>query len=251
MKYEKKVIAYIDLLGFKNFINFTDKSANSKDAKIAYVNKLFLLLKELTENKSYSSTKFREVTQFSDLVVITFAANDFESFYDEISNVQLLCINCVNQGFLLRGSIIYGDIVHRDNVIFGPGLIEAYESEMSIAKYPRIIIDEVIIKDFKDVNPGMFNIKGVVSIDEDGLYYVDYFSKARSSLDETTRDYEKYILNLARIINEISESPKLEGKATWLFNKFKPMLTYYPLFREEAEFYELNDIDHVFLTLNE
>lgn len=245
MKYEKKVIAYIDLLGFKSFINFTDKSANSKDAKIFFVNKLFILLKELTENKRYSNTKSREVTQFSDLIVISFAANDFDSFYEEFSNIQLLCINCVNQGFLLRGSIIYGDVVHKDNVIFGPGLVEAYESENTIAIFPRIIIDEVIIRDFNEVKPRIFNVKNVASIDEDGLYYVDYFSKAKSSLDETTSDFEKYILNLARIINDIWESPKLEGKATWLFNKFKPMLKYYPLFREEAEFYELPDIELV------
>lgn len=251
MKYEKKVIAYIDLLGFKSFINFTDKSANSIENKIEYINNLFMLLKELTENKKYSNTNSREVTQFSDLIVISFAADDFESFYDEIRDIQLLCINCANNGFLVRGSIVYGDIVHTDNVIFGPGLVEAYEAELSLAKYPRIIIDEVIIKDFKDVRPGKFNILGITSIDEDGFYYVDYFLKASSSLDETTRDYVKYILNLARIINEISESPKLREKATWLFEKFKPMLRYYPLFKDGIDLYELKDINHIFLTLNE
>lgn len=251
MKYEKKIIAYIDLLGFKSFINFTDKSQNPRETKIEYVNNLFLLLKELTENKNYSNTYSREVTQFSDLVVIFFAANDFESFYDEIRDIQLLCINCINQGFLVRGSILYGDIIHHNNVIFGPGLVEAYEAEKTIAKFPRITIDEVIIKDFKDIKPGIFNLKDITSIDEDGIYYIDYFSKAKSSLDETTRDYEKHILNLARIINDIWESPVLNKKATWLFDKFKSMLTYYPLFREENELYNLEDIDHIFLTLNE
>ncbi|HRK55513.1 MAG TPA: hypothetical protein PK185_16480 [Cyclobacteriaceae bacterium] len=177
MKYKKKVIAYIDLLGFKSFINLTNKSANSKERKIEYVNNLFQLLKEFTENKNYSATKFREVTQFSDLIVISFAADDFESFYDEIRDIQLLCVNCVNMGFLLRGSIIYGDIVHSNDIIFGPGLVEAYEAEQSHAKYPRIIIDYVIIKDFKDTKPGIFHIGGVTTIDDDGLYYVDYFSK--------------------------------------------------------------------------
>ncbi len=46
--------------------------------------------------------------------------------------------------FLIKGMELYKlDIVHCDNVIFGPGLVAAYESEMSIAKYPRIVIDEV------------------------------------------------------------------------------------------------------------
>ncbi|WPP52387.1 hypothetical protein [Catalinimonas niigatensis] len=251
MKYEKKVIAYIDLLGFKSFINFTDKSANSKETKIDYVNKLFLLLKELTENKNYSNTKLRQVTQFSDLIVISFAADDFESFFDEVRDIQLLCINCINRNFLVRGSIIYGDIVHSDNVIFGPGLIESYETEKSLAKHPRIIIDEVIIKDYKEVKPSIFDLDHIVSIDEDGLYYVDYFSKARYGLDQTNNDYEKHILNLAKIIYDISESPKLREKAIWLFNKFKVMLAYYPLFREEAQLYHLEDIKHVFLTLSE
>jgi hypothetical protein len=249
MNYQKKIIAYIDLLGFKSFINFTDKTANYKEIKIDYVNNLFDLLKEFTENKAYSNTKSRVVTQFSDLIVISFEADDFESFYDEFRDIQLLCVNCINCGFLIRGSIVYGDIVHNENIIFGPGLVSAYESEKTIAKFPRIIIDRVIIKDFKDIKLGHFDIAEITSIDEDGFYFIDYFSKVQNSLDNTTRQYEKYILNITKILRDISELPILKEKAIWVFNKYKSMLKYYPLFKEDAETLDINDIESVYLAL--
>lgn len=43
MNYEKKVIVYLDLLGFKDFINFTHKTANNPNGKIKGVYEFFLI----------------------------------------------------------------------------------------------------------------------------------------------------------------------------------------------------------------
>jgi len=55
---------------------------------------------------------------------------------------------------------------------------------------------------------------------------------------------------LAKIINDIHDSPKLKEKANWLFSKFKPMLAYFRLFREDFDEYELADIKHLIMTIN-
>jgi hypothetical protein len=248
MNYKRKVIAYLDLLGFANYITLTDKTAYQKREKIQRLKNLFELVKELTKNSSYTVTKARKVTNFSDLIVISFAADDFKSVYEELKEIQLLCVNCANRGFLVRGSIIYGDIIHNGNMIFGPGLVQAYENE-KLAKHPRIIIEDAIIRDCFEANQGGFDLKSVASKDYDGLYFIDYFVKAKSSLDAATKEYDKHILNLAKKIIELKEVPALKEKANWLFDKFKPMLKHYPLFRADADYCELNDLNHIYLTL--
>lgn len=57
-----------------------------------------------------------------------------------------LLVDLLHIGFLTRGAVVLGDLYHRDNVIFGPALIEAYDMESKQAFYPRILISEPVIK---------------------------------------------------------------------------------------------------------
>lgn len=53
------------------------------------------------------------------------------------SFAELLCL-----GHLSRGAVVVGELYHRDNIVFGPALIEAVRLEESEAFYPRIIISD-------------------------------------------------------------------------------------------------------------
>jgi hypothetical protein len=75
---------------------------------------------------------------------------------------------CALQGFLLRGGITIGDIVHDDEVVFGPGLNRAYELESQVARMPRIILDPDLISEFGDLTD--------IAIEEDGFCFLNPFT---------------------------------------------------------------------------
>ncbi len=50
-------------------------------------------------------------------------------------------------GYLTRGAAVVGKLYHRDNVIFGPALIEAFNAETREAYYPRILLTQSALDD--------------------------------------------------------------------------------------------------------
>jgi hypothetical protein len=61
-----------------------------------------------------------------------------------------LIVDLLHMGFLTRGAIVVGDLFHRDNVIFGPALLEAYQIESREAFYPRIIVSNKALEELAD-----------------------------------------------------------------------------------------------------
>jgi hypothetical protein len=47
---------------------------------------------------------------------------------------------------LLRGGVAEGDIIHDEEGVFGPALIRAYELESRIAMFPRVVVDEPVMR---------------------------------------------------------------------------------------------------------
>ncbi|WP_293721813.1 hypothetical protein [Phascolarctobacterium succinatutens] len=114
----------------------------------------------------------------------------------------------------MRGGLTYGQLYHKGDICFGPAMNRAYELESKIAKYPRIIVDELLI------NEDMINkfrhpsnslefeinfIKGLVKQDpKDKNWYLDYLSQSDEfNLDEKT--IETYYNLLKKIKNNIEE----------------------------------------------
>ena len=48
----------------------------------------------------------------------------------------------MSKGILLRGGITVGQLCHKDNIVYGPAMVEAYELESKSAIYPRVIVSE-------------------------------------------------------------------------------------------------------------
>ena len=68
-----------------------------------------------------------------------------------------------------RGAVVYGQAYHKGRVLFGPGVVEAYNRERHAANYPRIIVDEKIRKR----NLGF--VADMLVHDEDGCWFLNLF----------------------------------------------------------------------------
>jgi hypothetical protein len=73
-------------------------------------------------------------------------------------------------GFWIRGGITIGELVHNNDVVFGPALNRAHELESKVAEYPRIIFDPVIFP------VEIMNTQSEISSIEGEIAFLDPFS---------------------------------------------------------------------------
>jgi hypothetical protein len=237
MKYDKRVTVFLDILGFRQIISDTeDKEGNDISEKIEYLSKTIDLIRNLLDiDKPREVSKSKKITQFSDCIVISFKENETSEVFYTLLDIKTLLINLVLKGIICRGAISYGKLIHTNKMIFGPALVEAYETECKAALYPRIILDKTIInvgKKHHAPHHGEIDEKNeilkILIKDTDDMYYIDYFAKAQSELDEPEYDMPRYIEKLRDIIKKGiiagQKSPDIKIKYNWMKNKFNSMI---------------------------
>lgn len=231
MVYEKKFVAFLDILGFKNMIKCTINN-------IAYQKKIMQVLSDIASIRQDNYHGFlseygvyKEVSVFSDSIVISYSTKLeiggglFHILIDLIS----ICINLVERGIYVRGAVTCGLMHHDKNICFGPAMVKAYELEEESAIYPRIIIElSTICEDLK--HPGQANsvkmeanyLRGIIKRDtKDKKYFLDYLSQWEEFNEP--EDYDKFIGNVRKNLIEClqhTEYPeKIQEKYRW-FKKY-------------------------------
>jgi hypothetical protein len=232
--YENRIVAFIDILNFKNKIKATEDKDEAKAAlqlnRLIYV--LEYIQKEFSKAVDNNQTTF-QATMFSDSVVFSVKEHNGLDFIAIAELLKKLQVNLIKEDILLRGGIVFGKIIHDDKKIIGPALIDAYELEGKSALYPRIVIDPDILEikaggnEFSD---GLFNIedfdnKKILQQDFDGTYYVEYFSDADKYLDQPNS--KEHYATLRKLIRAGVNNPNIgiRIKYLWMlhkFNKYKP-----------------------------
>ena len=163
-EYQPHLVAFIDILGFKELVNETDRNS----AKLNEILKVLHYLKtwelpdawglelvEIEESAQYKGvenfniSEITEATIFSDSIVVSVKAerNINERFTSLVANLAALGAKMMEKGILIRGAITIGNLYHKSGVILGKGMIEAYQLELKSAVYPRIILSKKLIKE--------------------------------------------------------------------------------------------------------
>lgn len=134
IKYEEKVVAFIDVLGFSNLV-FSDKTEP--------ITEYYKMV--LTDFKKAASKNDLKFLLISDSIVVH-SRLDKQEFMNVIKIICDLQHRLLLKGILIRGGISFGKLFVNDieNIIVGTGLINAYNLEQK-AIYPRIIIDRKFI----------------------------------------------------------------------------------------------------------
>ena len=224
MNYEDRLIIYIDVLGFSDFVNYTTISRVDQEDKIKKVDLFLNMIRDFFQDKNNSLglSRTKQVTSFSDLIIVSINLDEIDNIDLEIMEVFYLLLNATYKGFLLRGSIVYGKLIHNKDIIFGSGLIEAYNREKLIAKYPRVIIDKAIVDDLKELSHKKvtFPLEDIISYDNDGLLYIDIFKNMRNYVDSFW-EYIQILISLTNILIDIMDNPILQEKYIWLAQKFE------------------------------
>lgn len=225
---EDSVVAFIDILGFKGLL---------KDP--AHFNELFKVIKNISKQNRNHEVKdgkvFPNLTSFSDCIVLSLPLSKFEKNIGRTVNsllgfLQQIPDSLMYGGYLLRGGLARGEIYHKNGVVFGNALIEAYELESNKADTPRILVSEHLAKEYNKIyDPEIKHQCNFLSVDEnDNNYYLDYLkllfkdhSEARyRHKNNTNINIEKYKQEIFKMIeNGNIDQNKIKILNKWLAYK--------------------------------
>jgi hypothetical protein len=234
MKYQNRVCLFLDILGFSEHVKqTTDKEGNEITKKVLEIGNLLQLLPIKMRSFGDSSTD-RQITQFSDSIVVSFQLTDKNAFIRLLDDIMKIVVNFVLKGYLVRGGITYGKLLHQNNIVFGPAMIAAYELESKIAIYPRIIFDkELVVELIRNGDIGLkelFNDEIESSNfwkeDFDGKYYLNYLKGSKIYLDESDY-YNSFLPTLRDFITTAlrnRSNQSVRAKYGWLRTKFNEQL---------------------------
>ena len=177
---EDHLIAFIDLLGFRSIITEQDHARQKQ--VLALLTSLVAQRGDFTsESRSIGPNTHEHsirpaISAFSDHIVFSFPAAGSAhtgsgpiTFY-LAAEIARIFNSAIEFGCLVRGGIAFGQLHHAGDVVFGPGLVEAYELESKFAGPPRIIVSAGAAQ--------KLGSHPYLHLDEDGFLYLDYVRAA-------------------------------------------------------------------------
>lgn len=232
--YEKRVLLFLDILGFKELVS------QGEAEKI--LSALKLVSKHAEEIENRLSINGTCVTSFSDCIVISHPVESGRAGMFVTMVGAYLALELLRVGIITRGGVSVGDVLHQSKILFGPAMIEAYLLESKMATYPRILVSKEVRDLALNEHRSKFQKDGIhpdeaeslafdyFRQDFDGLWHVNILcpesihppafrsTKSGASATNTFREVATHsILSACGAPRDSNVAPKYD----WLLNYFK------------------------------
>jgi hypothetical protein len=231
---EPRIVCFIDILGFKDSINNMENHPETFFLIKNILEYSEKLLKEMCEKLSIFPQKI-QYSQFSDSIILTCPCINEDVGSSEITIILLaysLLLSFMMNGVFIRGGIAKGWCYHEGNIVFGKGILNAYDLEKNFATNPRIIVSTELINDIsQQYNYIKINF---LKIDKDGFYYINAFNYGqivklvRTRSDEESVTKKSLITLRKHITTQLIKSkdldPRIRTKYHWLAGQFNDLL---------------------------
>lgn len=215
MKYktQEHIVAFIDILGAKSKIQEEVNVSlnvvhNAYNEALEFLNTLYRGDIELLKP---------QIRIFSDNIVVAVPTNikgEVSALMSVIVYSGLIQHQFLHHKYLVRGGISIGNFFIDDIMLWGTALTQAYEMESSIAIYPRIVLDPVLV-----VKLNIFKndvLLRWLSQDVDKLLYIDYMKK---SVMKDNKNFLPLLLHRVgeaqQLLNEADGNLKVQQKILW------------------------------------
>lgn len=167
---DARVVAFVDILGFGEIITRMSSDASLYRDVLGAFSEIQKMRKSIETHRNDKDNRPNDlqVTFFSDCIVISDLVDNTENV---LMNAGLLAKNLLVLGFLCRGGVAIGWTHHKDNVVFGKGMLDAYELERQVAYYPRIVLQPQVFDNVpRSGGPRLRLQQG-----DDGALFIDPF----------------------------------------------------------------------------
>ncbi|MGL4772187.1 MAG: hypothetical protein ACRC2K_01360 [Clostridium sp.] len=184
------MVCAIDILGFSEMI--VDSCSKGEGNRL--LNEISFLInknKQCIIPNKYSQGNIKIYTD--NMIVGYPIKDDGEEELDEIlNNVSEYQFNLALEGLFVRGGVTVGEFYINEDIVFGPALLDAHNTESKLACYPRIILDhktvgrlQRYINNYKDAPQHK-----KILIDSDGQWFLNYLNTIFNCYKECNDEYE-------------------------------------------------------------
>ena len=252
MKYERRLIAFIDILGFKDIV----KQSETDTSKIELIYSVLEYLKDWEKTEKWD-LKFVEIeesaqykgvnnfdlrgktntTTFSDSIVVSVKVDDNVNEMASTLIVNLAYIGTVllEKGILFRGGLTIGNIIHIDNgTVFGQGLIDAFMLETRSAKYPRIVLSDKLLEELNyplETKRNRYPYHQYLDRYDDGcvgFHQLIYYQVIESWTEMTPKLLTESLSKVRKVIisglDSSFENPEVFEKFKWLKEQYNKLI---------------------------
>lgn len=136
--YEKRLVFFFDILGWKNEIDTAGEDPR-------HIGRLASAVRMFNATAAQVGDAGARITTFSDNVVFSkpFEPGDVHWLLQSLAITQL---GLAVHGFWMRGGVTIGNLYHDEHIVFGPALNRAYHLESKLAQFPRVLLDPLAME---------------------------------------------------------------------------------------------------------
>jgi len=206
--YDDRYIAFLDVLGMRNWVRKAYSDVSSI-FQIVEATRLDYSQASLASGRPIVSNEQLNVTVMSDSIVVSIdvrTENAFSKMIGFCSCVIQDLIKRPDNPIFVRGGIVRGEIYHCGEIVFGPGLVEAYRLESEVAKSMRCIVSPELCEQ-REIQKYIEENGSKLRRDEsDGFRFVNFIRA----------DNVKCLRNEVSKILKTTEDVKIRSKYMWL-----------------------------------
>lgn len=218
-EYTHCYFAFLDLLGFKEIVR--TKTCSEIADIFEEAKKRFCIREIIDKDKTVPLVPPEDIHYYimSDSICVYIK----DTVKSALSVLMWICLDfqvrmlCLETPIFVRGSISQGDVFEDQNVLFGPGMVEAYLRAEKLARVPRIIIPANIYDQTIDRTDKAF-LDVLTHPEQDGFHvlnYINFFCTAKSTL-KYRENVNNYISNALNTSLDQSIREKFLYAKTWM-----------------------------------
>ncbi|WP_062767722.1 hypothetical protein [Sphingopyxis terrae] len=222
--YEQRLILFLDFLAFKEVVAETERDATALERLVA-------ALDEVGQTVEPGLSKSERVTQFSDSLVLSYKVEETSAVFWMIDAIARTVVLLADRGYLLRGAVTVGKLLHDKRHIVGPAMVKAYELESRTACFPRVIVDREVLRMARTYRQPQHSgpqeeryVRSFLDEDKDGWLFIDYLSwdKVVEAMGCEHDAYPDYLGRMARLIRKGLKhaDPRVARKYLWLRKRY-------------------------------
>jgi hypothetical protein len=211
VRYQRSIVTYIDILGFRDLIE--SKSAGE-------ISKILRILAESVEPHPLFKSEKTRFTKFSDTIIRStpFSDRKPKNFIFELRHILHSQIALIPQGITVRGAVTIADVVQSWRVVCGKGVVRAYELESRKDSPPRIVVDSEVLAGLR-LDSEREDLNALIRT-EDSVTYLDYLRACEVELSVPEQEYPLFLglhRDLIRACSrKYADSPRVVKKYEWL-----------------------------------
>ena len=214
------IVSFVDILGFRSML----ETRPAHD-----ILGVLRLLRWTAEADPNDTEPTAHVRVFSGSVIRVARRDETGSLFSEVNALRLAQMEMAAQGVFLRGGITFGEAYWDEAAVFGPGVVDAYQTLSNFAVVPRIVIAPPVLRSIlkgvgqtDGVNQELAYLRTMIARADDGVWFIDYLRNAEREMDgpemygDLLKGHKSAILGLSSTVERTGGLSSLAMKTGWL-----------------------------------